>query len=366
VRIQISGGLFASILTVMSLTMQFLMLTRPIIQFAGQDAWVAVILGGLYGLALFFAVTWLACRFPDRDPLGAISRILGPWAAFPLRLLLTLANVQWGAVAIRGIEFFVTAILLPETPDWVLGIMVAAVAVYASLYGLETVARLVFATLLPAAAVLVLLPTGLYREIRILHVDPFFYKGLEGVLKASLITMCWAGQTVFATMLLRHLSPKENPYRWACVGIGTGTLLFAEVALLVTLSFGPILSGRMLYPGYDLLAIVDFPEGVERLQAGILVLWLGSSISKATINLWLALEEASFLVGQHRRTILAIILAAAAVLLGRLVHGSLALAALRTNPIWIVSVLASQILVVLLLAGLILAARLKQGGNQSG
>lgn len=365
-RVQISGGLYASVMAVLSLTMQYLLLIRPIIQFAGQEAWIAVITGGLYGLILVLAVVWLACRFPDRDPLGGITRILGPWAAFPVRLLLTLTNVQWGAVAVRGTEFFVTVLLLPETPEWVLGIIIVAVAVFAALHGIEPVARLVFATLLPSAAVLVLLPAGLYREIRLLHVDPFFYHGFDGLLRAMAVTMCWGGQAVFAMTLIPHLSPKSNPYRWTCVGIGVGTLLFAEVAALVTLSFGTVLPGRMIYPGYDLLAIVDFPEGVERVQAIILVLWLASTMSKVAINLSVALEEGSFLVGHHRRTGLAIILGAAVLLLGRLVPGSLALASLRTNPIWITAVLASQLLVVLLLGALVLAARLKHGGSLRG
>lgn len=365
-HVQISGGLHASVLAALMVTMQYAVLIRPIIQLAGQEAWLAALIGGLYALILYLLAVWIACRFPGRDPLGGISRILGPWAAFPLKLLLTLGNLQWSALAIRGIEFFVTILMLPETPEWVLGVMIGAVALYGALHGIETVARIVFATLMPSIVVLLLLPAGLYREIRVLNVDPLFYRGFDGLLQAALVAMCWAGQAAFAVTLIPHLSPKDNPYRWVCVGIGGGTLLFAMLAALVTLSFGSLLPGRLIYPGYDLLAIIDFPEGVERIQTAILVLWLCSSMSKAAFNLCLALEEGSFLVGQHRRTGTGIILAAAAVLLGRLIPGSLSLASLRVNPIWITSVLGSQILVVVLLASLALAARLKQGGSLSG
>jgi len=303
VQIRISGGLYASMLMVLGTVMQYMLLPAPLIEQAGQEAWLAVVGGGLYALVVSTAVVWLASQFPGRDPMRGIAFSLGTWAVLPIVLVYTGLNVVLCAMALHDIRGFTSLLLLFGTPGWVPASIVAAVAIYAVLQGMEVIARVSWGVLPPVLLVLLLLPWGLAREFSVLQVDPFLWKGYPGLFQATLMTWPWSGQCVVVLSLLRHLSPKVSPYRWTLIGVGGSALLLGLTVAVTSLVFGSEIPGRMLYPGFELFAIISVSETIERIQALILLAWLAAGMVKVFLNLFVAVEEVSLAFGIRDRAV---------------------------------------------------------------
>lgn len=350
-RIRISGGLLASVLLAVGLTLPFLILPGTVIEQAGQEGWISILLGTLYGLALTLFVVWLACRFPDRDPLGAISRNVGKWAAFPVRMLYGVWNLFIFVLGLYEAQAFTAIVMLERTPEWVLYGLIMVVVLYAVFQGLEPVVRLTFAAIVPVIVILLLLPPALMREFNILQIDPFLWHGLDGVFGAAIKAAYWLGDNLVILSLMPHLNPKANPYRWTLIGVGVSGLLLALVVALVSLTFGSTLPSRLLYPGFELLAIVTLTEGIERIHVGIIAFGVSASIAKLTFNLWAAVEEGCALFGRRRRTIIMIVLALVGVWGAQSLSGPMAMAELVSHPEWHYFHLAFQMVILLLLAG---------------
>lgn len=366
VQIRISGGLYASILLIMGTVMQYMLLLSPLIEHAGQEAWIAVLFGGLYGLGVSLAVVWIACRFPGRDPLAGITASLGGWAALPIRLVYAALNLLLYALALHDVQSFSSILLLFGTPGLVLVSVVVGLAIYAVLRGLEPIARVSYGALIPVVLVVLLLPWGLLREFSLLQVDPFLWKGYGGLLQATLLTLPWSGQSIIALSLMRHLSPQVNPYKWTLIGVGGSTLLLGASVTMASLVFGSALPGRMLYPGFELLAIIAVSETVERIQAAILVVWLGGGLVKIILNLYVAVEEGSLAFGIRNRRWITIISAVTGLAMAQMLKGPIHRTGLTGKPGWTLLHVGTQWLVILMLAGATLFTRRRQGGSLHG
>jgi len=366
VQQQISGGLYAAVLAIMGSVMPYMLLPRALVQYAGQEAWLAILLGGLYGLAVSLVTVWAACRFSHRDPVKALRCAFGPWAALPVALLYSALNLLLSALALHDVQTFTSILLLPGTPGWVLAPMIAGVAIYAVVRGVEPVSRIAFAVFLPMVLVILVLPTGLFREFDILQIDPFLYRGLDGLVRAISVTLAWTGQSIVALSFIRHLSPKVNPYLWTAIGVGGAHVLLSVTMALITLVFGSVLPGRLLYPGFELFAIIAVSEAVERIQAGVMVLWLAGGLLKVTVNLFAAVEELSVTFNVHRRGWITAVLAVIAMGAAQILPGPLQRTGLTAQAWWNILHVGLQLAILLLLAIGALVGRLRQGAMASG
>jgi len=363
VSIRISGGLYAAVLVVTEFIMQYMLLPRVLLENAGQEAWMTMILVGVHALAVGFAVVWIACRFPDRDPLKAIRCAIGPWATYPIALIYGAFNLLVYALSLHDVQTFTSVLILPDTPAWVLSAIMALLAVYIVHQGVEPIARTAYGVLMPLILVLLILPVALVPEMSVLQVDPFLWKGFEGVLKGASIALPWSGQSIIVLSLIRHLSPKVNPYKWTLVGVAGSHVALAAFVLLISLSFGSLLPSRLLYPGYEMFAIVALTESIERIQAGIMLLWLFGSLITITVYLFAAVEEGSLALGVRRRFWITVIVGTAGVLIAQTVGGGLQRRSVARQNWWMLLHIGAIWGVVILLGIGALLARRRQGAG---
>ncbi|WP_374712574.1 GerAB/ArcD/ProY family transporter [Symbiobacterium terraclitae] len=351
-QIRISGGLYASILLIMGAVMQVMLLSAPLLDVAGQEGWLSALLGGVYWLIITLSVVWIASRFPGRDPLAALS----PWASVPIRLLFALLQLLHYAIALRNIGDFVEVLLLPGTPGILISAIIVAVTLYAVLAGLEPLARIAFINTIAPLLSVVLLPLGLAWEFSILQVDPFLWHGIGGVLRGSLYALPWASDALVVLSLLRHLNPKVSPYRWTLVGVGGAALLLAANMAMITFVFGSVLPARQLYPAFELMAIINVTEGIERLQAAVIVPWIASSMVKTALNLYAAVEEGGLALGLRNNPRFVVGVALVGLAISRLTKGRLEEISLLRGGGWIWLNVGLQWAILLLLAAAALVA----------
>lgn len=319
----ISGGLYAGLLTIYLHVAQLLFLPSALMRYAGQEAWIAVVLNGLYAAALGLVAAWSAERYRGQGPVQAARTALGRWGAVPFALLYCGFFTWLLSLVLRNVRDFVEIVLLQGTPGLVIVVMLGAITLYAVWSGLESVARLnvmVVLGVIAASIALIVLP---FKEYSILHLEPFLFHGMGSVVQASSQALAWSGEVVLVLTLVPHLQPGENVSRWTLIGVGGATAVLTNVLLLESFTFGPILPTRLIFPTFELFRIINLAHIVERVELVLVVLWITGMVMKTSLCLYAASEAVSEAVGLKSHRWAGVILTIVAVALTEIWQGAL-------------------------------------------
>lgn len=297
-RIQISGGMLASLMLVFTLFPALSFLPATLIRVTGQGAFLAAIIGNLVASIPGLLGIALCQRFPGLMPGEILRKVGGRWFGGLLGLLYALFFVWVYGLNIADLIDFAQVVLLPETPALVFAFLIGGSALYIAWEGLEPIARIGFAMLGPLLASLLFLPPSLVKEIDLLQIDPAFYHGVGAILRASAYVIPWFTETLVVTSLVPNLRPGDRPYRWYMVGIGITTLSFAMTILLTTLVFGPNLSARFTYPTFSMLQLITLGRTLGRLEMIVTSIWIGAVFVKLALCLYAAASAFAHSLGK--------------------------------------------------------------------
>ncbi|HEY8465156.1 MAG TPA: GerAB/ArcD/ProY family transporter, partial [Bacillota bacterium] len=84
---------------------------------ARQDAWIAIIIGALEGVALALIFTTLARRFPGQTIVEILEAVFGPYLGKLLAACFVWYSFHLGSLVIRDFTDFFTTVVMPETPS---------------------------------------------------------------------------------------------------------------------------------------------------------------------------------------------------------------------------------------------------------
>jgi spore germination protein (amino acid permease) len=339
---------------------QILFLPGPISKICGQDAWLAILIGGGLGTLSGLLVVWICARHPGQGPAQIARSLMGKWAGSLVGLVYAAFMTWIFSLVLRDILDFVVMVILPGTPGRVIVSMFAAVALYAAWDGLEPIARVSFQVLVAIVAPVALLPLMQVREFRLLQVDPFLYHGFGSVLRGAVIALPWFGESVGLLSLLSHVKHPQKTYGWVVVGMAGGTLLLTVLVALTVFIFGPDLPGRYIFPIYYMIQMISIAKIVERIEVVLVTVWLSGMWLKASFYLFAASESAAHSLGLKHHRWPAVVLAVGGVILSQVWTSTLDLIYWNTTPGAVVSLMAVEYGLPLLLAAATLARALLQ------
>lgn len=344
-RIQISGGMLACLMLIFTLFPSVSFLPATLIRRAGQGAFVAALLGSLAASLPGYLGIALCRRFPGLMPGQIVRQVGGRWFGGLLGLLYALFFVWIYGLNLADIIDFARVALLPETPSLVFALVIGGTVLYIAWEGLEPIARIGFAMLGPLLFSLFSMPAALVKEMDVLQIEPTFYYGFGGILRASLYVMPWFVETLVVTSLVPNLRPGDRPYRWYMVGTGATALLFAMTILLTTLVFGPDLSFRFTYPTFSMIQLITVGRTIGRLEMVLTSLWIAAVFVKLALCLYAAASAFTHSFGKDslfRKMVLAS--SVLGVLITKLWEGPLPRIYMSRTWLWIFGTIAFTLL----------------------
>ncbi|RXZ83153.1 spore gernimation protein KC [Paenibacillaceae bacterium] len=116
---------------------------RPggLIAIAKQDAWMIWTWTGAAGIAMVFLWVKMAEQYPQLTIVQICTEAAGKWFGGAIALLYIGFFTQLSSWIVRNLGDFMTSTLMPRTPISVFHIMLLIVACYATIKGLEPIAR---------------------------------------------------------------------------------------------------------------------------------------------------------------------------------------------------------------------------------
>ena len=258
---------------------------RVIFVEARQDAWIAVLLSGLW-IHLVVFVICQTLKQTEHDNIFSLhtfayGRVLG-WiahAAVVVYFLMAYTSILLGHVEMA------TTWMYPDFPLWGVALILIVLTVYA-LYGggFRLVAGVSFLTFFMAIWIVTLVVQPLkYAEW--IHLQPVFEatptQMAKGVLKTAYTML---GFEVLY-IIYPFVKEKGRVHRYAQLGVLLTTFLVAVVTVIAIAFFSPKQLDVTIWASLSMFTIVKFPF-IERFEYVIIPLWLLVVLPNLLMFMW--------------------------------------------------------------------------------
>ncbi|MDD3364894.1 MAG: endospore germination permease [Syntrophomonas sp.] len=252
-------------------------LPRVVSAKAGEDAWIAVILGALVPFISLFLIERLGKRMPEMGFTQMTQALFGKIIGSFLVVIFVAYAIFFESIVVRILAEVARLYLLPKTPVAVIIFIFIFITIYIGTKGLRVIARLnelLFYIILLNLLLLILIPLGMADYTNILPVGEV---GLDGLVRGALTTG-FQYQGIEILLVFYTLVTKKNEVLKAgTTALAITTLLYAGVVLVCELVLGITSIQKLIWPALTLLKTPQIPV-FERLEFIFLFFWMGMGV----------------------------------------------------------------------------------------
>ncbi|MFC0211994.1 GerAB/ArcD/ProY family transporter [Paenibacillus chartarius] len=275
---------------------------RIIFQEAGHDAWLCVLLAGLWAHATVWCMNKVLSRYSRSSLYDIHHDVYGRWAGGMLNIVYIGFNAFAVLVIVRNYVEMVQTWLFPDMPTWLLSVIMAAMTIYGVLGGVRVIVGVAVLSFIFTIWLILFIWFPLrYADwtklLPLLEANPV--QLWKGTVQMSFTI---AGFEIFY-MLYPYISKPKEAYRYVHFGIiGTTALyLIVMVVSLVYFSSGQLL--RTIWATFTLFKIVLMPF-LERFEYVAVSLWLLIVLPNLMLYSWAASKGLKKVFGWNQRSVL--------------------------------------------------------------
>ncbi|MDD3850980.1 MAG: GerAB/ArcD/ProY family transporter, partial [Firmicutes bacterium] len=243
---------------------------------ARQDAWLAVLLGGLVPLLILIIIERLGRRMPEAGFVGMNHLLFGRWLGSVMVFLFVVYIIFFEATVVRMFTEITIAFLLPHTPVPVVALVVMLAVIYVINKCARVVARLnevLFWIIFP----LLFLIMAPLVNADFTNLLPVGEAGFKAIARGALPSFySYAGIEVLLVFyfLVRQ---KEEVMKTGILGLGWVILVYVLVTLICLLVWGTEIIQIINWPVITVLKTIKFPV-LERPEFFMLAVWMGVGV----------------------------------------------------------------------------------------
>ncbi|WP_248928070.1 GerAB/ArcD/ProY family transporter [Paenibacillus hamazuiensis] len=253
-------------------------------QEAGEDAWIAAILGMCISYLFIWLYNLLGSRFPDKTLLEYSEILLGKWPGKIVSLLFITYFFILAVLLLREISDFVTTQVMPETPIQAIHLLYLSIVVMGARLGLETFTRAAEIFFPWVIVLFALLSFFLLPKLEPDKIMPILGEGMKPVLRGA---FHFLGLPFLELVVFLMIFPYVNKPGRIGKAFYTGTTVGGIVLIITTslsiLVLGTDFSERSTYPSYVLAKKISIGHFLERLEAVMAGIWFLSLFFKLTV-----------------------------------------------------------------------------------
>lgn len=272
---------------------KYLALPREIVQAAGRDAWLSIILGGTLIICCSVAISYLSSLFPALPITSYSQKILGNTAGKAFNLMLLATILMHIIFQVLSFSHIVVLFILPKTPLWAVAFILLAVALYVSFRGLLPLAR-VIEIMIPPLIIMYFFITFLsLQQGEPRELLPLLDEGIVPVVKGALPSLAFSGPELIIGFLYCRVQPAKKLAQTIALA---GTVVLLRITLLVItciMVLSPNETINLLYPGVTVYKVISLPALVvtERVEFILMILVIPLTILNLSIALFFAQES---------------------------------------------------------------------------
>ncbi|QGH36439.1 GerAB/ArcD/ProY family transporter [Gracilibacillus salitolerans] len=284
-KIRISS-IQALMLAISSITVTGHLLFIPvIINHAGRDSWLSVILAIFPAMLIGFVIALLAQRYPEHTLIEYSQIILGKWIGKIIAIIFLFYFFHEASLSLRGFSEFYNSAITPRTPLMIYLVAMLMLAVYTIRNRLEILART------NQTFLVLMIPIGIMASI-LTHKDkdyqnllPILEDGFSPVMVGSFNIISLYSSFIVLGMVFPYVANKKKLKRFSILTMLILIIMFIGPITGVVAVFGEERAMGLYFPTFQTLRDIEI-GALQRLDILGVVLWSLGSFSKISLFLY--------------------------------------------------------------------------------
>ncbi|KKI90068.1 hypothetical protein WQ54_23420 [Bacillus sp. SA1-12] len=267
---------------------------------AKQDAWLAILIGMIGGLILFFLYTYLYMQFSTLPFTNYLEKIVGKMIGRFLAIVYICLFLYIAARVLRDFCDLLLTTILYETPVFaVASLMMFAICIGCYL-GFEVIVRTaeIFFPWVMLFGFMFILFTFISGLPKFENLQPVLEAGLKPVFHAAFPTIVTFpfGETIVFTIFFPYLNQQKQGIMAGYLALIFSGILLTIITTIMISVLGPFLASISTFPLLQSAGKVNIGEVFQRLDPIALILLIIGGFFKITVFFYGAIEGISSLV----------------------------------------------------------------------
>lgn len=242
---------------------------------AKQDAWLAVLIGLAGGCCLFLIYHSLYSYYPEIPLTEYIQKILGSFLGKILAFFYVLYFMYIAARVLRDFGEMLIIVFYPQTPLFVMNVLMVLVVVYTIRKGIEVIARtgellIIIMLLIGISGIILIIISGI---IEVSNLEPLLEEGLKPVIKTAFTQTLFFpfGEVIVFAMILPYMKQKSKTMKTGLLGLGLSGLIIALIMAMNISVLGVNLISRSYFPLLSTIQTIEVAGFLQRLDIAFML-----------------------------------------------------------------------------------------------
>lgn len=273
---------------------------------AKQDAWIAVIIGTLFGIAIMLYYLFLLSKVPEKNLFELLVFCFGKWIGKFLALLYVIYFFYISARVLRDFCELLVSTIFEATPLEVISITMMLVIVYIFQHGLEVLGRTseVFFPYVVAFIVMTGLGIWFSGEFEMSNIQPILGDGFKPVLNALFPTMITFpfGEAITFMVISAYIGIKKHAKKVSAFGVLTSGVLLTYGSIIQIATLGVEVKDRANFPLLSASREISLLNFIERVDLIIVFFVMFGIIVKVGIFFYGGLKGLELIINKPYRS----------------------------------------------------------------
>lgn len=247
-----------------------------IINIAGKDAYLSVIVAGILGFIMVFIIMKVNDNNNNLNFSEIVNKVCGKYIGFVVNVIINFFVIVIGIVTMYSISNFIVSQFLSDLPIMAMSIVLGVIIWYAVVKGIEVMSRTGLILLVITLVLFLIASFTLGPQIEIDNIKPFIENGVKNPLIGGITLFLTNIVPIFLVMSIpRDRIIDKEKYNKYLIGFYTLGILMAFTTTFITiLVLGNNLASMFQYPEYIVLKKVSLFGFLDRIENIISIQWI--------------------------------------------------------------------------------------------
>lgn len=239
-----------------------------IVKASGIDAYLSVLIAGIIGVSYLLIYFYVADYEPDLQLGEKTKKIFGQKIGFIINIVLACLILTLGINIMFNLTNFIVSQFLPETPNYIVGLLFAIITIYANIKGIETIARTSFILMILMLILYIITVFGLLPSFDKSNLMPFLEHGFNRPFHGAyyILTVNLASMFNLLVIPKNQLHDSKRLKTYMSIMYVLSIIMLFIIAVLTLGNLGIYLASIYQYPEYIVLKRIKIFNFIDRIE----------------------------------------------------------------------------------------------------
>ena len=267
---KITQNQYRSIVEGSMVALGILTLSRNVTKYAYQEAWISVIIGGIYPIIVILLATFIDKKMNGYSFEKINNNIYGKFLSKIILIAFSIEFIFYEAAIIAGFTNITKFLIVPFISHYIIIVVVFLITLYTTINGLTLIGRLseiVFYFLIVLVGMMITLSV----KGSIINVKPFF-TSFNNIFSAMPNSLYSYSGVELSYIVISFITNKTNPKKAGLQAVLFIIFTYASNVFAVIYSLGWEIASKNSYPILYLASTIQVPL-IENFRTILMIIW---------------------------------------------------------------------------------------------